>query len=686
MKLETLKNLLEELRLLGFRGSLFRIYYEFILRTGLKKILSSKKPNVEFNITLDEWRKNKPKCFFPCIEDANRVLNKILRDEDKRRIIKIADNSIRGDILCFSKWIGNYKDPVDWHYNPKRKVSWPKNIHWSKVLRFEKTCGDIKLSWEINRFPHLYYLVRAYVLTGNSDYVKEFSQQLKSWEESNPYDFGINWNSSQELAIRVLSWIYALYMMGEEENFKEDDFQRLLKLIYLHARHIEENISYAYYAVHNNHLIGEALGLYAIGTLFPFFRESKRWRDKGKRILEGSGCLNQFYEDGGYCQLSFNYQRLALHYYLWAMRIAAVNNDSFKEKILFIMDKSARFLYSFMNLENGQLLNWGANDGALLNPWTSCDYNDYRPLINALSYITRKKRAFGSGPWDEELFWFFGKEALESAIEPYDLKSQSFPITGLHILRKNGGHFITLRCGSIIDRFGQADQLHTDLLWNGLEIAIDGGSYLYNDELQYHKYFMGTKSHNTVIVDNKDQMFLYRRFKWLYWTKAKLLEFRDSCLEGEHYGYNKLKGIITHKRKVEIIESYGYLIEDKLFQKERFLHSYDLHWLINDFPYEIRQLESYLFKVILDTPLGKYYIFLKSNKEGKLFINRAKKDEREPDGWQSRYYGEIIPALSLHLKCVSNEDCDFITIFTDQGSHSDKLIRLYDASLLSKIT
>jgi len=675
MKLETLKNLLEELKLLGFRGSLFRIYYEFILRTGLKEILSSKKPKVEFNITLDEWRRNKPKCFFPCIEDASRVLNKILRDKDKRRIIEIADNSTRGNILCFSKWIGSYRDPVDWHYNPKRKVSWPKNIHWSKIVRFEKTCGDIKLSWEINRFPHLYYLVRAYVLTGNSDYVKVFSQQLKSWEESNPYDFGINWNSSQELAIRVLSWIYALYMMGEDENFKEDDFQRLLKLIYLHTRHIEENISYAYYAVHNNHLIGEALGLYAIGSLFPFFRESKRWRDKGKRILEGSRCLNQFYKDGGYCQLSFNYQRLALHYYLWALRIAEVNGDNFEEEILYILDKSARFLYSFMNLENGRLPNWGANDGALLNPWTSCDYSDYRPLVNALSYITRKKRVFNSGLWDEELFWFFRERALESGVESYELKSCSFPVTGLHVLRKDETTFVTFRCGSIIDRFGQADQLHIDIWWKGIEIAIDGGSYLYNDELQYHRYFVGTRSHNTVIVDNKDQMLLYRRFKWLYWTKVRLLDFSENYIEGEHYGYKRLNGKVTHRRRVEILKDGSYLIEDKLFQEEQIFHTYDLHWLVNDFPYKVRKLEKNIFEVVLTTPIGEYYIFLKSNKEGELFINRAKEDDNKPDGWQSRYYGEKTPGLSIHLKCSSNDGCEFITIFTDREDHWEKIRR-----------
>jgi len=668
------KNLFEELRLLGFKGSLFRIYYEFMSRTAIKSMFS-KKPEVKINIDLNEWRRNKPECFFPTTAEAKEGLNLILSDDDKRKIIKIADNAIKGNILCFSKWIGHFNTPIDWHYNPRRKVSWPKDVYWSKVMQFERKCGDIKLTWEVNRFPHSYYFVRAYVLTNDSKYVEAFTEQLKSWEENNPYDYGVNWSSGQEIAIRALSWIYALYMMGEDDSFKEEDFQRILRLLYLHALHIEKNISYAYYAVHNNHLIGEALGLYAIGTLFPYFSESNRWRKKGKTILEGKRCLKQFYKDGGYCQLSFNYQRLALHYYLWALRIAEVNGDKFNEEIWDILDRSGKFLCSFMNLDNGKLPNWGANDGALLNPWTFCDYSDYRPLCDSLSYITKGKRAFKNGPWDEELLWFFGKNALNADVEPYELKSESFPITGLHVLRESNNTFIAFRCGSVIDRFGQADQLHTDIFWKGLNIAIDGGSYLYNDELKYHNYFMGTSYHNTVIVDGKDQMLLIRRFKWLYWTKARLLKFSKDYVEGEHYGYQRLKEKITHKRKVNVMDHNGVLVIDWLIpQQKGSTVNYDLHWLLNNFQYKVDQIDENVFKVSLFTPKGKYYVFVTSDIKSKLFINKALDKEENPDGWQARYYGEKIPALSLHLTCNSDKGVHFLSFFTSEEDGCNKLL------------
>lgn len=666
LNIREVRNIFEELKLLGIKGSLFRIYYELKLKIGSKKFGLFFNNTKEIKIDIETWRRKKNNIFFPSTTEAKRGLNTLLLEESKRGIIGVAEKAMKGEILCFSKWHGNYGNPINWHLNPTTGISWPRDIHWQKVMKYEKNCGDIKLTWEINRFPHLYYFVRAYVLTEDKKYVKAFCNQLRTWDEQNPYGYGVNWFNGQELAIRLLSWIYAIYMMGDDDSLTEEDFQRFVKLLYLHTRHIEENISYAYYAVHNNHLIGEALGLYISGTLFPYFLESERWRKKGKEILEGKRCLNQFYTDGGYCQLSFNYQRLALHYYVWALRVAELNGERFNREIYTIMDKSAMFLSACMNREDGTLPNWGANDGALLSPWTTCDCRDYRPLINALSYITRRKRAFESGPWDEELLWFFGQESLDSEIEPYHLQSESYPTTGLHILRNSENTFGMFRCGTVRDRFGQADQLHVDIWWNGFNIAIDGGSYLYNDELQYHRYFMGTKSHNTVTVDSQDQMLLYRRFKWLYWTKAHLLNYSDKYAEGEHCGYRRLGNALTHRRAFKTLGASSFLVEDFLTQNGNTIHAFDLHWLIQDFPWTVYKIEENKYVITFVTPKGNYYLFIESDKDAELTINRAKDDILCPDGWQSGYYGEKRPALSLHLVSNSENECTFVSLFTDK--------------------
>lgn len=661
-----LRNTFEELKLLGFKGSLYRIYYELSLYSGLKSFVYPFRSQIDKKldfISLKSWKEGSPPLFlaFDEKDDYQNILNKI---EDKKQLLEDAERTARGKICCFSRWIGDYGFPINWHGNPIKKVSWPSKVHWAKALGYKEKCGDIKLTWEVNRFPSIYTLVRAYFLTKDSKWVSVFCEHLKSWEEANPYKHGVNWNSGQELAIRSVAWIYALYAFGNEPAFTETDFQRIQRLLYLHAEHINKNINFARYAVHNNHLIGEALALFAIGSLFPWFDKADSWKKRGRNILEND-CLKQFYADGGYCQSSHNYHRLALHYYIWACRIGECLNERLSPKVYETMQRSGEYLASFLN-ENGKLPNWGANDGALLNPWTQCDYSDFRPILNAIQYLIKGRRAFEPGPWDEELFWFFGSQVLQAPLTPYKSRSTSFPVSGLHVIRLDKQNFTVLRCGSIRDRFGQADQLHVDIWWNGLNVAIDGGSYLYNDELQYHKYFMSTKSHNTVLIDEKDQMVLRRKFKWLHWTKARLKRFdSNKVLEGEHYGYERMKGKIVHGRRLKVLRKGSYLIQDKLIQKCPSNHTFTLNWLLNDFDYRILKEESREITIQFNTVKADYYLGIKTLKDAEFSFFRARHDSHYPSGWHSRYYGEKLPALSISTSYSSTADAVFTSLFTD---------------------
>jgi len=655
------------------RGMLYRVYYESLNRTSLKKLMDSLFLSDSFlgQIRFSEWRKSKRPLFIKIDDGKKEIFEKLLTEKTKDTVLRQSERAVKGKIICFSSWEGDYGNPIDWHRNPRRNVSWPEDVHWSRIMKYEKSCGDVKPSWEINRFPHIYTLVRAYLLTGDSRWVHAFCNQLKSWEEQNPYGYGVNWNSGQELAIRVLAWIFALYAFGKTQAFKEDDFFRIQRLFYLHARHIEKNINFVRYCVPNNHLIGEALGLYAVGALFPWFDKAERWENRGKELLEGE-CLKQFYKDGGYCQSSHNYHRLALHYYIWALRIGECLGEPFSERIYKIIAKSGEYLVSFMNLKDGRLPNWGANDGALLSPWAGCNHSDFRPLLTAIRYLTIKKKAFPSGPWDEELFWFFGKEALGTSIDPYEVSSRSLSVSGLHVLREGPSDFTVFRCGSVIHRFGHADQLHVDIWWRGLNIAQDGGSYLYNDELAYHRYFMGTKSHNAVTVDDKDQMVLKRRFTWIYKTKAKLQRFSKERIQeasGEHYGYSRLKAKVVHRRKLVSLGEGIFLIIDNLILKRIHKHRYELHWLLMDAPHRIVDNEN-IKKLILSTSKGEYSIICGCfNKEGMLFNNAqfnifTGKEGGKPNGWISRYYGLKNEALSLRLSVGSSSDVGFFSLFS----------------------
>ena len=48
--------------------------------------------------------------------------------------------------------------------------------------------------------------------------------------------------------------------------------------------------------------------------------------------------------------------------------------------------------------------------------------------------------------------------------------------------------------------------MHIDIWVDGVNYFRDSGTYKYNTTEEYLNYFNGTSSHNTVSVDNKNQM------------------------------------------------------------------------------------------------------------------------------------------------------------------------------------
>ncbi|WP_170291023.1 alginate lyase family protein [Neomoorella glycerini] len=701
---------IQELDDLGLKRGVYRLIYEGLNRSGARRLLHPIRRYTTIKVShylgpemmdRERFRQNRLAFFVRDGRGLKDGIAAIIGPEGVEKLLAMGDAAIKGRIRCFSAWEGDYGQPVDWHLNPRRHVSWPREVHWSKASAFEPIGGDCKLVWELNRFPHLYTWVRAYALTGDSKWVRAFCDQLKSWEEANPYRGGINWNSGQELAIRAMAWVLALYVFVDDAAFEDEDFARLMRLLYLHGEHLLANINFARLAVYNNHLIGEALGLYLLGSYFPWMKGAHRWKGLGRRLLEGE-CLGQFYADGGYCQSSHNYHRLALHYYLWALRIGECLGEPFPRQIYDMLAKSALYLASFMNEADGRLPNWGANDGALLCPWTNCDYSDFRPILNSIRYLTTGKRAFEPGPWDEELLWLWGPGALEAEIDPYPRPQEAaYKESGLYLYREGPGDFAVFRCGSLRDRFGQADQLHVDIWWRGLNIAQDGGSYLYNDELSYHYYFMGTSSHNTVAVDGQDQMQLIRRFKWLNLVQAGRIETGIPpgpgkwYVAGEHYGYRRLKGGLVHRRRVMALGAGAYLVLDNLYPCARgkpgqdksvhqqvYRHKFQLHWLLGDWPWEECGAGCLPCGVKLSTPQGPFVIMVGAFNKAPSYANEGSPtwqplpgrfavyrgleagtaDANGPRGWVSRYYGLRVPALSLSLSVEAEASIVFISL------------------------
>ncbi len=179
-------------------------------------------------------------------------------------------------------------------------------------LDFERA-GDHKPIWELNRHQHLVLLAQVWRLTGRDGFYMEIEAQLESWWAANPYGRGINWASALEVAFRALSWIWVYHIAGE--RMSAGVRRRFLESLYAHGRHLAGNLSV--YFSPNTHLLGEAVALHAIGTLFPDYPESKRWRrDAGAMVRAQMDA--QVQADGSHFEQSTYYHVYALDMLLFS--------------------------------------------------------------------------------------------------------------------------------------------------------------------------------------------------------------------------------------------------------------------------------------------------------------------------------------------------------------------------------
>ena len=104
----------------------------------------------------------------------------------------------RFDLLGFEAL--NFGNDIDWHLDPVHNKRAPRLIfHKVPYLDFEQ-CGDVKITWELNRHQHFITLAKAYRITGEEKFAAELFAQWKHWLKENPYPIGLNWASSLEVA------------------------------------------------------------------------------------------------------------------------------------------------------------------------------------------------------------------------------------------------------------------------------------------------------------------------------------------------------------------------------------------------------------------------------------------------------------------------------------------------------
>jgi len=541
----------------------------------------------------------------------------------------------------------------------------PGNLsHWTlhETGKGQLSDEDIKFIWEPARFGWAITLGKAYFLTNDKHYPKVFWKYFEEFTLGNPLNKGPNWQSGQEVALRLIALVITLNLMRSSLNPRSDKVRSILVNISDHAERILPTLAYAK-AQNNNHLISEAIGLYTAGVFLSKHPRSGKWKKIGLGIFN-EAVKNQISPDGEYIQHSTNYHRMFLMLSLWMQYLLKTEGKALESQTGKKLALASTWLGGQLDSLSGKVPNLGHNDGANILPFTNADFSDYRPVIQASSQAFHAKAALPAGSWDDLCIW------LDLPNSPVLPESIDLKETWLENRIGAPESWASMRALRYNNRPAHADQLHVEIWHLGINVTCDAGTYLYNAAPPWDNRLSTTLVHNTISINHQDQMMRAGRFLWLDWSKAKIAAYNPNAINGIQDGY--LKSGVIHKRKLESQNEKMWLITDKLIQitGKKYKSAVLLNWLLPDWPYKLIKNTLSVrapfgeMRVELFTHAGIISDGLNIIRAGKSLMD---KDDSSNHGWYSPTYGVKVPALSIQYSVNGLLPIEITTRFSFMG-------------------
>jgi len=489
--------------------------------------------------------------------------------------------------------------PPRWNRDPKTGITAPLTFGMLLDYRDPARVGDIKYVWEPNRHLHLPVLAQAYALTGDRRHFDTIAEHLQSWFEQCPYGLGVNWSSALEAGLRLINWSITWQLLGGAASplFASGDGQRFMRRwlasVYQHACFIRRHFSL--HSSANNHLIGEAAGLFIGALTWPHWPRAQSWRRASRAILERE-ILLQNAPDGVNREQSVAYQHFVLDLLLLSWRAGAANGEQLSIACRDRMIAMLEFLASIIDHAGNVPMIGDADDGVAVSLARDESFCRYRSLLatGAVLFGRRDFKAVARN-LDDKSRWLLGPgadrefAALGTPAACVPLR-RAFPDGGYYILGADFGTSREIRvladAGPLgyrgIAAHGHADALAFTLSIGGVEFLVDPGTYAYHTEGEWRRYFRGTAAHNTLRVDGVDQSEQGGNFLWLKKADARCTRWESTAahdvFEGVHDGYGRLGDPVRHRRTIVFDKrARRIVIEDALqmrgeHQIELFFH------------------------------------------------------------------------------------------------------------------
>ena len=199
---------------------------------------------------------------------------------------------------------------LNWQLDPRSGESGTAMYFWwNNTVRTGVKGFDIKQPWELGRMQYLCEIAVLHVQKSlpEQDLWQFFKDSVLDFDASNPYDMGCQWGCSMDVAIRAINLLtaYSLFQTTGVDGDNREFHSIFTRLIYLHGKHIWENLEKQLYFA-NNHYFADLCGLIFIGSALALTDVGRKWFSfavKGfRKELE-----KQFLSDGGNFEASSTY-------------------------------------------------------------------------------------------------------------------------------------------------------------------------------------------------------------------------------------------------------------------------------------------------------------------------------------------------------------------------------------------
>lgn len=506
--------------------------------------------------------------------------------------IQIADGILEGNLFVHPAWGSTKVNKIDWKMDPYNDGTWCFYLH-----SLDTIC----------------YLVNAYELNRNIEYIVKAKDIAKGWIKNNstpnPSLSLYAWKD-HSVANRVINLMH-LYSYYDKSELYDSEFEELVLLtLEKHGAHLvkDENHTFS-----NNHGIFQDRSLIALSVLFPSFPDSKAWYDKAldrfmlhvEKDMSKSGVhlehsdayhiivfrlfssIDEFLEFHGNKEaklqnLIFKMEEFLAYAYKPDMRIP-MNGDSGPDGLGFLNEKS---------IYNEHLLYVKTKGLKGIAPKLAKCYKD-------------AGTAFIRNSWkiDNNQLYFRVFAAYHSKVHKH------------------------------------ADDLSFILSKGKTNFLVDSGKYNYKEQDHYRKYFRSSMAHNNITVNNES----YPIHNSLI-GKAEITKFIEDKLyiyiEAKHTLYTNVE---FKRRIIYLKEAESFLIYDDL--KSNKIKRYSQIFNIGkDVNVDVKSKNN----IILESKIDR-------NKIELIQVNRVTEfkeycgSENPIAGWQSAKFNQKSPIIQLRF-------------------------------------